>query len=60
MARGKKNLKEDILFNLATSSGMSGVRVESEIIRNNELVDITYEQLTVNQNKYVIDSMGQS
>ena len=60
LARGKKNFKEDILFNLATSSGMSGVRVESEILRKMDVTESEYEQLTVSQNKYVIDNMTKS
>ena len=32
LARAKKNTKADILFHLATSSGMSGVRDQSEIL----------------------------
>ena len=58
LARGNRNVKEDIIFNLATSSGMSGVRVESEILRNMGSVEDEYEQLTVNQNKYVIHNMA--
>ena len=54
---GEKNFKEDIIFNLATSSGMSGVRVESEILRQTGGVDSEYEKLTLSQNKYVIDKM---
>ena len=32
LAREKKNVKADILFHLATSSGMSGVRDQSEVL----------------------------
>ena len=58
LARGRKSFKEDILFNLATSSGMSGVRQESEVFRNMESAESEYDHLTVSQNKYVIDNMG--
>ena len=60
LARGKKSFKEDILFNLATSSGMSGVRVESKILRKMDATESEYEQLTVSQNKYVIDNMAKT
>ena len=56
LARGNKSSKEDILFNLATSSGMSGVRVESEILHSNCSLEEEYEQLTVSQNKFVMES----
>ena len=58
IAKGKNNSKEDILFNLATSSGMSGVRVEREILHSNAGAEEEYEQLTLNQNKYVLDSLA--
>ena len=54
IARGKKNLKEDIIFNLATSSGMSGIRQISELFINTEEKDSEYEHLTVSQNQHVI------
>ena len=57
IAKGKKNFKEDIIFNLATSSGMSGIRMESEVFRNMESVESEYKYLTLSQNKYVIDKM---
>ena len=56
LAKGKKCGKEEILFNLATSSGMSGVRVENEILPAVSLVDDEeYEKMTVSENQYVIE-----
>ena len=56
ISRGKNNLKEDIIFNLATSSGMSGIRQKNEVFKNTESIDSEYEHLTVSQNKYVIEN----
>ena len=51
-----KSQKSDILFNLATSGGLSGVRKKSEVFKNN-LADIDqYEQLILLQNKAMMDT----
>ena len=54
LARGKNNTKSDILFNLATSGGMSGVRKESEILCHTAFDAQEYDQHAVIQNKYVM------
>ena len=58
LMKGKRNEKEDIIFNLATSSGMSVVRVESEILHVSSGVNKEYEQLIVAENKHVLDTMA--
>ena len=51
-----KSQKSDILFNLATSGGLSGVRKKSEVFKNN-LADMDqYEQLILLQNKAMMDT----
>ena len=51
-----KSEKSDILFNLATSGGLSGVRKESEVFRQ-QLSDVDqYEQLILLQNKAMMDT----
>ena len=51
-----KSEKSDILFNLATSGGLSGVRKKSEVFKNN-LADMDqYEQLILLQNKAMMDT----
>ena len=50
-----KSEKSDILFNLATSGGLSGVRKKSEVFK--DLTDMTeYEQLILLQNKAMMDT----
>ena len=51
-----KSQKSDILFNLATSGGLSGVRKKSEVFKNN-LADMDqYEQLILLQNKAMMET----
>ena len=51
-----KSEKSDILFNLATSGGLSGVRKKSEVFKDH-LADMTeYEQLILLQNKAMMDT----
>ena len=56
LARGNKNKKGDILFNLATSGGMSGVRKQIEILPYQAFDQRQYEDLTVCQNQFVLES----
>ena len=52
----KKTDKSDILFNLSTSGGLSGVRKQSEVFRKH-LADVDqYEQLILLQNKAMMDT----
>ena len=54
--RLKKTEKSDILFNLSTSGGLSGVRKISEVFPNH-LSDIPeYEKLIKLQNKILMDT----
>ena len=51
-----KTDKSDILFNLSTSGGLSGVRKQSEVFRQ-QVTDVDqYEQLILLQNKAMMDT----
>jgi len=50
----RRNTKEDIIFNLSTSSGMSGVRMKNEIIKEGSTASV-YDELSKKENKVVMD-----
>ena len=58
LAKGKSDIKSDILFNLSKSSGMSGVRKASEVLPTpSPVAELDkFEDIDVTNNKILLQS----